>query len=91
MDWIYDIGIYGAAVNVCINQILIPIWEAIRVAIGTLFTGTMVVGYQLMMEASMYMMEYTSVIAAIIILDIILFGTMYLLEFSITSTLATKR
>lgn len=90
MDWIYDIGIYGAAVNVCINQILIPIWEVIRVAIGTLFTETMVVGYQLMMEASMYMMKYTSVIVAIIILDIILFGTMYLLEFSITSTLATK-
>ncbi len=75
------IGICVTAVNVCIILVLIPIWEAIRGAIGTLFTETMVVGYQLMMEASMYMMEYTSVIAAIIILGIILFCAMYFLEF----------
>ena len=91
MDRIYvTSGFMGAAVNVCINLILIPIWGSIGAAIGTLFTETTVAAYQLMVGRKyIHLMKYTRVITAIIISGIIMFCSLYFVEFTLASTLVT--
>lgn len=91
MDRIYvTSGFMGAAVNVCINLVLIPIWGSIGAAIGTLFTETTVAAYQLMMgRRYIHLMKYAKVIAAIIISGISMFCALYFVEFTLVSTLAT--
>lgn len=91
MDQIYVIsGFMGAAVNICINLILIPIWGSIGAAVGTLFTETTVAAYQLVMGRKyIHLMKYARVIAAIIISGIIMFCSLYFVEFTLASTLVT--
>lgn len=91
MDRIYvTSGFMGAAVNICINLVLIPIWGSIGAAIGTFFTEITVAAYQLMMGRKyIHLMKYTRVITAIIISGIIMFCSLYFVEFTLASTLVT--